>query len=192
MALIFVLIILDEYKLVELRKRKLIIYYKRFDKAFQITLVGMLFMLILVRKGSETLEMHIKHLDIFKKIVIQNGLIFGSFDLSRKNDSYIDLLNSHQNSTILLQTRTLDSWRSLSTDKAKKDHRSLGLIVIDLVKTIKERVKSLLIVEQQIINMGYGGILKAVNPRDKMNTLLVSFEKNGAMLRKIYRYFMKC
>ncbi|KAG5608301.1 hypothetical protein H5410_019582 [Solanum commersonii] len=71
-----------------------------------------------------------------------------------------DLLNLHQNSTILFLIRPIAAvlrkfklhfpfYKNLSRDlaqlygEAKKDHKSLGPIVSDLVKTIKERVKSL-------------------------------------------------
>ncbi|KAG5568764.1 hypothetical protein H5410_064218 [Solanum commersonii] len=86
--------------------------------------------------------------------------IFGAFDLSRKNDSYsIHLLNLHQNSPILLPIRRIVRLRKfklhfpilqefISRDlvrymTCKKDHKSLTNSLTDLVKTIKERVKSL-------------------------------------------------
>ena len=71
-------------------------------------------------------------------------------------------------------------------DRLKKDHKKPWTnSLTDLVKTIKERVKSLpcltlanpawpKIVETDASNIGYGGILKQINPHDK-NEYLIRF-----------------
>ncbi|KAL3359794.1 hypothetical protein AABB24_016335 [Solanum stoloniferum] len=166
---------------------------------------------------SKTLEMHIKHLDIFKKIVIQNGLVISKPKMSLFQtevrflghlicqgkitpiqrsiefaSKFPDIITDRTQLQRFLGSLNYISpfYKNLSRDLAplydrlKKEHKKPWTdSLTNLVKTIKERVKSLpcltlanpawpKIVETDASNMGYGGILKQINPHDKHEYLI--------------------
>ena len=166
---------------------------------------------------SKTFDLHVKHLDLFKKIVIQNGLVISKPKMSLFQINVRFLGHNICQGKIVPIQRAIDFaskfpdvitdrtqlqrflgslnyispfYKNLSRDLAplydrlKKNYKGIWTDShTALVQQVKQKVKALpcltlanpkwkKIIETDASNIGFGGILKQVNPHDKCEYLI--------------------
>ncbi|KAK9668593.1 hypothetical protein RND81_13G070600, partial [Saponaria officinalis] len=130
---------------------------------------------------SESIDMHFKHLDTFKKIIINSGLFISKPKIITDKTQLQRFLGSLN--YIAPYYKNVANDKAILYERLKKNPQPLNEKHSNAVKIIKNKVIYLpclalanphwdKIIETDASDIGYGGILKQIDPNNKQEFLV--------------------